>query len=285
MSAFDDFTNAIQNKKVQLTNFRKELVSGNGNLVNGKIPLFMNLKTRAQELTDVDGNTIVKEIPRRLYIRTAESDTEDFGFVFDSEGTKRAIEVISNGQKLRVYDDFADKLRFIDERRQTIWHEQPASMQKNLIADDIMRMVKKTDLQYRIHGDRLHYFVLGRITTVDSSLTRSDGETKHYPLLLFSCVDTDKIKMSIDVEQTGFVNFWLDENVLDKTLSKKFGGLEVNMGEDLIRNLIGLQNDFGKLKFSQFESVELDPTFSMIGVVTGFEAEYIDKAWEAIIND
>ena len=127
--------------------------------------------------------------------------------------------------------------------------------------------------------------MLGRITTVDSSLTRSDGETNHYPLLLFSCVNTDKIKMSVDVEQTGFVNFWLDENVLDKTLSKKFGGLEVNMGEDLIRNLIGLQNDFGKLKFSQFESVKLDPTFSMIGVVTGFEAEYIDKAWEAIIND
>ena len=281
MSAFDDFLVSINHNKTLLSQYRKELVSGRGSLIKGDIPQYMDLKLKPN-----DENESLTDAERvsRLYIHSSASKAEDFGFVFDKEGTEKTMNTVMGCQRISLNGDLVDNYMFIDEEKKNIWNSISANKRRRLIADNINKMVQKTNLQYRMHGDRLHYYVLGKITVTSSSLSGAKQEKKVYPLLLFSCSDTDKLKMTIEVEQTGFINFCLDENILSGIISKRFHGTEVTMNEKLRRDLIGLQQDLRKIEFAEYDSVELDPTFSMIGIVTGFVAEYIDKSWEAILN-
>ena len=142
--------------------------------------------------------------------------------------------------------------------------------------------MKKTDIQYRTHGDRLHYFVIGKVKTTER--TRNSVENKVYPLFLFSCHETDQKRMTVEVEQSGFLNFWLDEKIFDGEISKALGGLEVTIDQDVAGKLTNIQQRINKLNITSVEKVEFDPSFSMIGIITGFETEYVDLAWKEILK-
>ena len=283
MSAYDDFIGLIQGNKTVLKQYRRDLISSKGSLVCGKMPEFMTISVREEKTIAPDGTEEIVRLPRRLFIRSSLKSGEEYGFVFNKEGTEKVVNQITNGQKTRIADDYMDDFKFLNDNTKQFWDELTNTKKRRLVSEDIDRMITKTNLQYRIHGDRLHYFVLGKVTIESSPLNGKTKLVESFPLVLFSCLETDRMKMAVEVEQSGFINFWLDENKLDNAVSKVFKGVEVNMGSDLIRDLNTLQQQLSKTQFGQYDKVELDPTFSMIGIVTGFQAEYVDKAWEAMI--
>ena len=283
MSAYDDFIGLIQGDKTVLKQYRRDLISSRGSLVCGKMPEFMTISVREEKTIAPDGTEEIVRLPRRLFIRSSLKSGEEYGFVFNKDGTEKVVNQITNGQKIRIADEYMDDFKFLNDNTKQFWDELTNTKKRRLVSEDIDRMITKTNLQYRIHGDRLHYFVLGKVTIESSPLNGKTKLVESFPLVLFSCLETDRMKMAVEVEQSGFINFWLDENKLDNAVSKVFKGVEVNMGSDLIRDLNTLQQQLSKTQFGQYDKVELDPTFSMIGIVTGFQAEYVDKAWEAMI--
>lgn len=173
---------------------------------------------------------------------------------------------------------FRTHFLFEDEAKAELWDGAGDSIKKRLIAEDIRQMMKKTDIQYRTHGDRLHYFVVGKIVTKDK------GERKVYPLFLFSCSNTDQKRLNVEIEQSGFLNFWLDEKILDGEVTKIIGGLEITIDQQLPAKLANIQQRLKKINITTVEELEFDPSFSMIGIITGFETEYVDLAWKEILK-
>jgi len=92
-------------------------------------------------------------------------------------------------------------------------------------------MIRETNSNYRIYGDRLHYFTVGKITIFKKEDIK---ETKNYPLFLFACSDVDEKKQRIEIETKGFINFWLDKNIFDNEISNKIKGYFTNINENSI---------------------------------------------------
>ena len=97
-------------------------------------------------------------------------------------------------------------------------------------------MMKETDVQYRTHGDRLHYLVIGKISFDFQKNFTSEHMT--FPLTMFSCQGERKTVekyLTLQVEKTGFINFVLDERMLDSELTKANGNgesLTIQTGEE-----------------------------------------------------
>lgn len=276
MSAFDDFLERSSKEKFE--EYRKDLVSTRGNLSSGTLAEYMDVSRRARNASLFnDEEATATSTLNKLFIRKV-SRTEDYGFIFDIHGTEKAIDKISSGGSIKIYEDFKDNLLFEDESKKELWNSAGDTVQKRLIAEDIKQMMKKTDIQYRTHGDRLHYFVIGKI------VTKERAERKVYPLFLFSCYETDQKRLAVEIEQSGFLNFWLDEKILDNEISKTLGGLEITIDQQLPAKLANLQQRLKKLNVMTVEELEFDPSFSMIGIITGFETEYVDLAWKEMLK-
>lgn len=276
MSAFDDFLE--RSSKNKFAEHRKDLVSTRGNFSSGMLAEYMDISGRARNATLFDDEDVTKDSRlNKLFIRKV-SRTEDYGFIFDIHGTEKAIDRISSSGTIKIFDDFKTHLLFENDDKKELWNEASETIKKRLIAEDIRQMMKKTDIQYRTHGDRLHYFVIGKITT------KNRGERKVYPLFLFSCSDTDQKRLTVEVEQSGFLNFWLDEKILDNEISKAIDGLEISIDQHLPAKLANIQQRLKKLNITTVEELEFDPSFSMIGIITGFETEYVDLAWKEMLK-
>lgn len=276
MSAFDDFLERSSKEKFE--EYRKDLVSTRGNFSSGTLAEYMDVSRRARNASLFDDEeAATTSTLNKLFIRKV-SRTEDYGFIFDIHGTEKAIDKISSGGSIKIYEDFKDNLLFEDESKKELWNNAGDTVQKRLIAEDIKQMMKKTDIQYRTHGDRLHYFVIGKI------VTKERAERKVYPLFLFSCYETDQKRLTVEIEQSGFLNFWLDEKILDNEISKTLGGLEITIDQQLPAKLANLQQRLKKLNIATVEELEFDPSFSMIGIITGFETEYVDLAWKEMLK-
>ena len=175
-----------------------------------------------------------------------------------------------------------DNFLFNSEKNAELWKQ--CNRQRSIVAKNIQAMMKETDVQYRTHGDRLHYLVIGKI-----SFDYQKGyTTEHvtYPLTMFSCQGERKYVekyLTLQVEKTGFINFVLDERMLDSELTKMNQGAQITIDKSLFDMLSKIQAGIPKLRFRDIENVEIDPSFSMIGVITGFETEYLDPVWEKIL--
>ena len=165
----------------------------------------------------------------------------------------------------------------MDLDKATAWQQASTSLQKRLIARDIKQMIRKTDIQYRTHGDRLHYLVIGKVSTINQR------ERKNYPLFLFTCESCDEKKQTAIIETSGFINFWLDQEIYDGEISRQLGQLEINIDDEFTQRIRTLASHLNKLTFADFQKVEVDPDFSLLGIITGFETEYVDRAWEKIL--
>ena len=195
------------------------------------------------------------------------------------EGSKKIIQILSSRpdrQQLHLAE-LAAEFYFQDLAQATVWHQASASLQKRLIARDIKQMIRKTDIQYRTHGDRLHYLVIGKVATTTAR------ECKNYPLFLFTCEHCDEKKQTATIETSGFVNFWLDQEIYDGEISRQLGQLEISIDDDFTGKIQTLAAQLNILTFPDFQKVEVDPDFSLLGIVTGFETEYVDRAWEKIL--
>ncbi len=294
MSAFDEIAERmLRQDKNFLLNKKKDLISPRGTLLNGKLPEYMDVMRRARNIAQsrylfedeevIEDDATTTQLGR-LFMRKNGSNTMDYGFVFSKDGTEHIIKDIGVGKgTIRIFEDYSDKFLFINDEKAQLWDK--ANNKKSLIARDIETMMRKTDIQYRTHGDRLQYLVIGKVVIELRNNYKVDRMV--FPLFLFSCEGERRAiskTLSIDVDQTGFLNFSLDENLLDSEISKIIGGTEITIDSSFTMKLTEIQKQIPTKQYLNVESIEIDPTYSMIGIITGFETEYLDKAWEKILK-
>lgn len=286
MAAFDEIIK--KNGSEGLINYRKTLVSSKGSLVSGIIPEYMDLTTRSRNRAIIDAlsgdevsETTSPEQLGALFIKKPGKSTRDYGFVFDRDGTEKIIRELIAGNRLQISKDFASNFRFENEKKAELWHAAKDTTKRRLIAYDLAQLKKKTDMQYRTHGSRLHYLTLGKVTA--TVIEKSKSQRMSFPLFLFDCIRTDNLKQTVEIEQSGFVNFSLDEKYFNSEIQKITGGLSIDADATLPTRLTTIKSKIEKLEIPNIEDIHVDITFSMISIVTGFETEYLDKAWEKIL--
>jgi hypothetical protein len=266
MSAFNDFLSRSSLNNFQ--KFRESLISNRGNLSNGKFPKCMDIML-AKDKNSVD----------KIFVKKQDSYSKDGGFVFDTTGTEKALEHISQNSPLLIYDNFSNHFCFASEEKKELWEKTSEANKKKIIALNIDWMIKKTDINYRTLGDRSHYFTVGKIKRIEKGLI------KHYPLFLFACSNVDEKKQRIEIEAKGFLNFWLDKNILDNEISKMIKGICISINEDFNMLLVNIQHTLDNINIAgSSDNIEFDHTYSAIGIVTGFESEYLDPVWDKILN-
>lgn len=280
MSAYDEIIRI--NGDGNLATYRKQMMNPRGSMMSGSMPEVMKVSTRARNRTIEEGMAEGDAMRlAALYMKKLETSTRDYGFVFDKDGTEAVIHELIAGNPLAIDRKFANYFRFENERDAELWSEASDYAKRRLISKDLMQLKKKTDMQYRIHGNRLHYLVLGKVSAM--MYETSKAQRVVFPLFLFECIDTDSKRNLVEVEQTGFVNFAVDEKYFTSEIRKANGGIQVDADDKLPTKMMEVKRRLEKLNLANLEDVEVDVTFSMIGVVTGFVAEYLDKVWDKIL--
>ena len=279
MTAFDTFLAYSAQKK--FNEYRQSLVGHRkGTLSSGTFSQNMSLSLSEENGTTFEDaqNTMPAKPPEPVKLYQRVGKYQQPGFVFTLEGTENAVGSIMSAGKLKLYEDFSRNLRFSDANKRDLWESAPSAAKRKCIGRNVQDLIRKTDVNYRTHGDRLHYFVVGMVSITEKN------DTKRYPLFLFSCSDIDKNTMHVEVEPSGFANFWLDKNYLGDLLFRTLKGYEVTIDEtfpgkanDIARKISGLQS-------AAFDSISCDLTYSSISIVTGFVAEYIDPVWSKVLT-
>ncbi len=274
MTAFDEIL--AYSSREKFNDFRQSLVAHKrGTLSSGAFSSSMAIQyagSPAQEA--LLGDTAENKVPQKIFLRSGR--TPQPGLIFDENGTDRAIANISSGGKLKLLDEFGEYLRFSTQEDKDTWLQAERTIKRRCLSRTTEELNKKTDINYRTHGDRLHYFTVGLVEV------KVGGDKLKYPLFLFSCNEVNKNTLEVDVESTGFLNFWLDRNYLENNLVKTAGGYEINMNEGFASLLNTTISKINNLQLSTFDEIHVDPKYSAITIVTGFEAEYIDPFWEKL---
>jgi hypothetical protein len=244
----------------------KETLINRGNFSNGNFAKCMDV------ILDKENNNSIKKI-----IVKKTSASTDEGFCFNNNGTLKAIEFIRNDSPLTLIGNnlsLSNFFLFDDSKKENLWRQ--ATNKKSLIALNLRQLVKTTNVNYKTLGDRHHYFVVGKLTITEKAKIAT------FPLFLFPCEEIDQKKQSVKVDEVGFINFWIDAKKLQNTISDKIGNKIVI--DDLFNvNLINIQHHLNSLRIP-FLDIKCDCTFSAISIVTGFEPEYLDPAWDKILK-
>jgi hypothetical protein len=275
MSVFDTIFGYSSTDK--MADYRQALVGNKrGTLISGTFADDMHLAypDGGQQGMFGEGATT----PAKLFTRTGRAQQP--GLIFDKNGGEKAIDITANGGSLKLLEDFAGHLKFARIEDRDNWQSADPRIRKRCVARNIEDMVKKTEINYRTHGDRLHYLVIGLLDITDIK-----GESGKYPLFLFSCSEIDRGKLTADVEQTGFANFAVDRLLLQQRLHDLINGYEIEINQEFSGRLNELAAKVNKLELPEIETIKMDPEFSALSIVTGFEAEYIDPVWEKILQE
>lgn len=287
MAAYEELVQLIGKKDI--VKAHKDLVIRGGNFASGKLCEYMDLSARSTRtktffIFDDEMEEDATEPSRlgKLFMRKIDTKTQDYGFVFNKTGTEKLIRNIATGSPIRLFDDFRDDFNFIDDNKEALWQKASDYTKRNLIAKNIMSMNNKTRIQYRTHGDRLHYLVIGKVVVMRQSGEKFEREV--YPLSLFSVQKSDPKTQRLEIESAGFYNFFLDENILDGELTRLLQTNEISIDSSIGSTLTKIQLRLSSINLPYIQSIKFDPTFSLIGVITGFGAEYLDKAWAEILK-
>ena len=287
MAAYEELEQLIG--KEDIIKAHKDLVIRGGNFASGKLCEYMDLSARSNRSKTVfifddeeEEDAVEPSRIGKLFMRKFETKTQDFGFVFNKTGTEKLMRNIATGSPIKIYEDFRDDFNFIDDGKAELWHKASDYTKRNLIAKDIMSMNNKTRIQYRTHGDRLHYLVIGKVVIMRQVGEKFEREV--YPLSLFSVQKSDPKTQRLEIESAGFYNFYLDENILDGELTRLLKTNEISIDSSISSTLTKIQLRLSSINLPYIQSIKFDPTFSLIGVITGFGAEYLDKAWAEILK-
>lgn len=291
MSAYDELTNQLNHNL--LDSFRKRLISPRGMIMNGKLCEYMDLSAKtvsasnfSTSITDDEQDDEPESSTQvnKIYIRKNTSKTQNSGFVFDGIGTQKIIQKVVNQSEVKILD-FKDNFLFVNEKKKELWDEISEARKKSLILKNITKMKSDTNIQYRIHGSRLHYLVVGKITLVKESGNKV--ERLVFPMFMFECNETREKECAISIDQVGFMNFAIDgQGLFDGELKKwaDYKEDEIIMDNNFTTKLNSFNEFVKKINLPSISSIEFDPQFSMIGIITGFETEYLDKAWSEILK-
>lgn len=288
MSAYDELTSQLTQESLDC--FRKKLISPRGMIVSGKLCEYMDLSSRVRNNSVFDLDESNDDEPEsstqvnKIFMRRNTSKTQNSGFVFDEGGTQKIIQKVINSSDLKILD-LKDNFLFINEQKKELWNGVSEARKKNLIFKNIYKMKKDTDVQYRIHGSRLHFLVVGKV-----SFTKNSGnKTEHlaFPMFLFECSETREKECVVSVDQSGFMNFTIDDPKYFNGALKEWSEYDENeivMNNSLPMKLNSLKEYVKRINLPSITDIEFDPQYSMIGVITGFETEYLDKAWSNILK-
>jgi len=102
MPVFNDFNFSID----KLQKFRESLISNRGNLFNGNFPEYMDI-TLLKDRKNID----------KIFVKRQSSLSRECGFIFNTKGTEKALEHISQNIPLKIYDDFSSYFRFENDEK------------------------------------------------------------------------------------------------------------------------------------------------------------------------
>ncbi|MFT7645140.1 MAG: hypothetical protein ACI9BF_000811 [Candidatus Paceibacteria bacterium] len=280
MTAYDYLLS--RNSLKSFNEHRQVLVNTRGTLSNGNLPTGLNIqydknKTENETLFTEDETEQQKIL--KIYQRVGRAQHP--GIIFDNSGGEEVLHMVQNSGKITFNERLNLKISFMNQKDKDRWVETSVSIRKTCIAKNFNEMIKKTDVYYRTHGDRMHYLVNGIIKVKDSK-----GDTKIYPLFLFSCSDLNKKTLTASVEQTGFINFWVDKMLFENEIQKSNNNsIEINLDSDYAATSANIAKTLNSLNLSSVENITIDPTYVALSIITGFESEYIDPAWQDILGN
>jgi len=259
--------------------YRQALVNNRGTLSNGNFASGMSIQydqTNTQVGLLDDEDTITKK-PVKVFLRVGSAQHP--GIIFNKAGSEEVLSSVTSSGIFRMNETQNQKLKFMNAADTDAWEATSANNRKVCIARNFDDMFKKTDIVYRTNGDRMHYLVNGLVTIRDTK------GLSHYPLFLFSCTDLNKNTLTATIEQDGFINFWLDKYRLEGAVERVNGNsIQVSLNQGYTARSNQIVAELNRLNLSSIESIEVDPTYTALAIVTGFDAEYIDPVWNEILK-
>ncbi len=265
----------------QFGDFRRVLVGNRGSIASGNLVKGMTLifdKNKHAETNPLFEDDSIK-IPIDLVQKLGGYNHP--GLIFNKNGYDEALRQIEARGEL-VLNNFLDKLQFTRDTDATVWEKSTDTIKRRCISKNLEKLIKETQIQYRTHGDRMHYLTIGLV-----EVETYQDKTERYPLFLFSCSDLDINKFNAQVDTTGFVNFWLDKNIFDNEIGKKRNNnFEITLDNDFANEVNTISQYMNGINLStKYKSVKIDPSYIAFQIVTGFEAEYVDPAWSKILME
>jgi hypothetical protein len=267
VGAYDEFVSRIGKDIVEPA--RRKLVSSRGTIISGKMPCSMDL-------------TGINRVGYPIGLKF-EGSTKH-GFVFDREGAEKIVHNVTSSAMIRLLD-YQDNLYFEDKEKKEVWSGLSMNIKKMRIKLIVEKMMKDAVASFFAIGDRQQYLVLGKVDYRERGNYSYSIKEKTVPLFLFplrgerTAIVRD---LSFEVEQEGFLNFLLDES-FGGEIKKIVGSDVIDMGPDIFKKLLKINNVIPSKTYSDIEDVVVDPNYTMIGSVTGLQAEYFDPVWKKII--
>lgn len=264
----------------QFGEFRRVLVGNrgsiaSGNLVNGLSLVFDKNSPENQSLFEIDDK--VKE-PIGVWQRLGGRNQP--GLIFDKNGYDEVVRQVEARGEISL-TNLMSKLRFNTEKDNDTWDRLSDTVKRRLISRNLDKLKKETDAQYRTTGDRMHYLTIGLVEVIDNQ-----DRIANYPLFLFSCPELDLNKFRATVDQTGFINFWLDKNFFGNEIGRmRSNNFEITLDADFANQVNTISEYMNGVNLAaRYKSVKINPQYMAFQIVTGFEAEYVDPAWIKMLD-
>lgn len=265
----------------QFGEFRRVLVGNrgsiaSGNLVDGLSLVFDRNTPDNQTLFEVDDKP--KE-PIGVWQKLGGRNQP--GLIFDKNGYDEVVRQVEARGEISL-TNLMGKLRFKTEKDTAIWDKLSDASKRRLISRNLDKLKKETDTQYRTTGDRMHYLTIGSVEVTDNQ-----DKVFNYPLFLFSCPELDLNKFNASVDQTGFINFWLDKNFFGNEIARmRSDNFEIVLDADFANQVNTISEYMNGVNLTaKYKSVKINPQYMAFQIVTGFEAEYVDPAWKKMLGD
>lgn len=264
----------------QFGDFRRVLVGGRGTIASGNLSKGLTLVFDKNK--DSQNEMLFEDFQKaRTPIGVVQKlgGYNHPGLIFNKNGYEEVLRQIESRGELSI-SSLMDKLRFKADVDESVWEKTPETIKRRCISKNLDKLIKETQVQYRVHGDRMHYLTIGLV-----EVETYRDKTERYPLFLFSCSELDLNKFNAKIDATGFINFWLDKNIFENEIGKKRNNnFEMTLDNDFAKEVNTISQWMNNINLSaKYKSVTIDPSYMAFQIVTGFEAEYVDPVWSKIL--
>lgn len=266
----------------QFGDFRRILIGNRGTISSGKLVKGLSLvfdKNDTSQNESLFSDAESQKVPINIVQKMGSRGTP--GLIFNRNGYDEVLRQVESRGEISVAT-LMNKLAFEKAVDESIWEKSSETVKRRCVSRNLDKLLKETQVQYRVHGDRMHYLTIGAVEVRPFG----GGSVERYPLFLFSCPELDLNKMRAEVETTGFINFWLDKNIFNNEIGQKLdNNFEVTLDSGFSNEVNTISQYMNAINLSaKYESVEIDPSYMAFQIVTGFEAEYVDPAWKAMLG-
>jgi hypothetical protein len=279
-TAYDDILDYSSAK--QFGDFRRVLIGNRGTIASGNLAkgltLLFDKNQPQQNETLFEEENQEQRSPINIVQKIGSYGQP--GLIFNKNGYEEVLRQIESRGELTL-SSLIDKFKFAKDADAIIWDEASDTVKRRCVSRNLDKLIKETQIQYRIHGDRMHYLTVGLV-----EIETYQGKTERYPLFMFSCPDLDLNKMTAQVDSTGFVNFWLDKNIFENEIAKKRDdNFEVTLDNNFANEVNTISQYMNGVNLAaKYKSIKVDPSYMAFQIVSGFEAEYVDPVWTEILK-